>query len=141
MTRHLLLLVVVLGCADFSGSADPTHGLPDVVVAAPSFSRDVAPIFERRCALGGCHSVVSRQALLVLTPDSAHRAIVNQPSRVRPGRVIVRPGDALTSWLMSLIGDDPTRRDFISRMPLASTPLTPNQIQTIANWINQGAAP
>jgi hypothetical protein len=141
MIRRALALLVVLGCADFSGSTDPAHGLPDVVVAAPSFSRDIAPMFERRCALGGCHSVTSRQALLVLTPDSAHRAIVNQPSRLRPGRVLVRPGDAVTSWLLILVGDDAAGRGFTSRMPLASSPLTPNQIQTIANWVNQGALP
>ena len=32
-----------------------------------------------------------------------------------------------------------TRRLGLARMPLASGPLTPNQIQTIVNWISRGA--
>jgi hypothetical protein len=35
--------------------------------------------------------------------------------------------------------DDVARRRGLARMPLGSGPLTPNQIQTIVNWINRGA--
>jgi hypothetical protein len=143
MTRWRVLMLVAAGvigaCADFDGVLSPTGGLPDVVVAVPQFSRDIVPIFERRCGIGGCHSDAAHQGGLVLTPSAAHAAIVNKPAQTRIGQILVRPGDADNSWLVIAIRDDETRRMGLARMPLASGPLTPNQIQTIVNWINRGA--
>jgi hypothetical protein len=127
------------GCADFTGGSDPTGGLPDVAVAMPSFATDVRPIFVKRCALGGCHSLAARQQGLVLTADSAYDALVGRPSRLGRGMPYVTPGKADSSWVVAMIGPDPARRLGVSRMPLASTPLTTNQIATIVNWIDAGA--
>lgn len=136
----VLLAAAAFGaCADFEGIVNPTGGLPDVVVAVPQFNRDIVPIFERRCGIGGCHSAGAHQAGLVLTAAAAHAALVNQPAQTRPGQVLVRPGDADNSWLVIAIRDDVARRMGLARMPLGSGPLTPNQIQTIVNWVNRGA--
>lgn len=136
----VLVLAAAYGaCADFEGVVTPTGGLPDVVVAAPQFQRDIAPIFERRCGIGGCHSESSHQAGLVLTPAAAHAALVNKPAQTRIGEVLVRPGNADNSWLVIAIRDDAARRMGLARMPLGSGPLTANQIQTIVNWVNRGA--
>jgi hypothetical protein len=51
----------------------------------------------------------------------------------------VVPGDASTSWLVAMIGDDAAARFHNARMPLGGQPLTPNQIATIVNWIENGA--
>jgi hypothetical protein len=126
-------------CADFDGIVNPTGGLPDVVVEVPQFNRDIIPIFERRCGIGGCHSAAAHQAGLVLTAGVAHAALVNKPAQTRPGEVLVRPGNADNSWLVIAIRDNDARRMGLARMPLASGPLTPNQIQTIVNWVNRGA--
>lgn len=142
MRRALITLSLtgVCGaCADFEGVVNPTGGLPDVVVEIPQFSRDIVPIFERRCGIGGCHSEAAHQGGLVLTPVRAHDALVNRPAQTRPGEILVRPGDAANSWLVIAIGDDASRRRGLPRMPLASGPLTPNQIQTIVNWVARGA--
>lgn len=144
MTAARLLLLAVAAaafgaCADFEGIVSSTGGLPDVVVEVPQFQRDIVPIFERRCAIGGCHSVLSHQAGLVLTGTSAHAALIDRPSPTRSGEILVRPGDAADSWLVIAIGNDEARRRGLPRMPLGSGPLTPNQIQTIVNWINRGA--
>jgi hypothetical protein len=141
-SRHFALpwcLALLLGCADYDGFVDPSHGLPDEVVTLPEFRRDIVPIVERRCAFGGCHSIASKQAGLVLVADSAHTTLVNRPSRLRPDEVLVRPGDAANSWLVIMVSSDADRRRGLSRMPLASGALTPNQIGTIVNWINRGA--
>ena len=126
-------------CADFEGIVNSTGGLPDVVVEVPQFSRDIMPIIERRCGIGGCHSEAARQAGLVLTPAVAHSALVNKPSQLRAGEVLVRPGNAANSWMVIAIGPDAARRMGLARMPLGSGALTPNQIQTIVNWVNRGA--
>ncbi len=103
------------------------------------FLRDVVPIIERRCAIGGCHSVLTQQAGLVLVPDVAFGAVVNQASRLREGEVLVRPGDAANSWLVIMLGSDPARRRGLARMPLGSGALPDHQVRTIMNWINRGA--
>jgi hypothetical protein len=135
----VVALPALPACADFSGSSDAAHGLPDAAVVTPDFDRDVQPLIERRCAIGGCHTPRSRQAGLVLVRDSAWDALVGRPSRLRGGEILVRAGDAANSWLLVMIDADAARRGGLSRMPLASGPLTPNQITTIANWIDQGA--
>lgn len=137
----MLMSLCAASCADFTGTIDPTHGLPDVVVEDPVFLRDIVPIFERRCAFGGCHSPASAQAGLVLTRNVAHPMLVDQPARLRPAEVRVVPFSAATSWLMTMIREEQGPRGGFSRMPLGSGPLTPNQIATIANWIDRGASP
>jgi len=132
---------VAAACSDFAAVDDPAGGLPDVAVATPSFERDVRPIFVKRCATGGCHSLGTQQAGLVLTADSAYVALVDRPATLRSGLVRVRPFRADSSWLIAMVGPDPDRRGGFPRMPLAAAPLTPNQIATLVNWINQGARP
>jgi len=51
----------------------------------------------------------------------------------------VRPSQPSQSWLVTMIEDDDTARQGYSRMPLATQPLTENQIATIVRWIEQGA--
>ena len=130
---------MVAACADFEGVVNSTGGLPDVVVELPQFQRDIMPIIERRCGIGGCHSESAHQGGLFLTRDSAWKALVNRPSQLRAGEVLVRPGNATDSWMVIAIRDDAVRRMGLARMPLGSGSLTPNQIQTIVNWVNRGA--
>ena len=137
----VVMSCLAVSCADFTGASDPTHGLPDTVIEDPVFQRDIVPIFERRCALGGCHSPGSAQAGLVLTRGEAHQMLVNQPSHLRPSEVRVVPFNSATSWLMIMLRAEQEPRGGFSRMPLGASPLTPNQIATIANWIDRGARP
>ena len=134
-----LIFASLAACADFEGITSSTGGLPDQLLDAPQFARDIRPIFERRCGIGGCHSEATKQALLTLTRDSAYSALVGVPSRLFVGEVLVRPGDANNSWVVIAIRDDAVRRRGMARMPLGSGALTPNQIQNIVNWINRGA--
>ena len=134
-------LALAAACADFDAPEDPTFGLPDEPIAMPSFPADIAPILDRRCATGGCHSPASHQAALILTPDRAWELTVNASSILRPGMDRVEPGDPDNSWLVRMIEADPERRDGHPRMPLATIPLTDNQIGNIRRWIEQGAPP
>jgi hypothetical protein len=136
-----LFTVRLLGSVDFESPEDATFGLRDVVVETPSFSRDVQPIFTARCALGGCHTARTAQFGLILEPGRSYDEIVNQPAFSSPDddAVLVAPGDSLGSWLYRRLHRDPAVRADRPRMPLAATPLTPNQITTIGRWIEQGA--
>lgn len=126
-------------CADFQGTVDPTYGLPGLVVANPTLTRDVQPIFDRRCAFGGCHSAATRQAGLDLSAGASRAALVGRPSSLRSAQALVVAGDTSRSWLLTMLGGDAARRGGVARMPLAAAPLTQNQLATIANWIAAGA--
>ena len=139
MGSLMLMIAGLTACANFEGVTNSTGGLPDVLLEAPQFARDIRPIFERRCGVGGCHSEATHQGGLYLTRDSAYSQLVGQPSRLYPGEVFVRPGDAMNSWVVIAISGDGARRRGLARMPLGSGGLTPNQIQNIVNWINRGA--
>lgn len=142
MARLAALLLIAtpsLGCANFDSPVDPTGGAPDTLVATPSFSANVAPIFEKRCAVGGCHSILTHQAGLTLAPSRAYESLVGVPSSLRPSAQRVRPLQPSESWLVTMISADDAARQGLPRMPLASHPLTANQIATIVRWIEQGA--
>jgi hypothetical protein len=132
-------VAVTWACADFESTVDPTGGLPDVEVANPSFASDIQPIFNLRCAIGGCHTVLSRKGELVLQQGYAYDSIVNVPSFLVPQYLRVEPGNAADSWLVRMIEADDEAREHFARMPLGGQPLTPNQIATIVNWIENGA--
>jgi len=134
-----IVVVLALGCADFETPLDPTGGAPDDLVDTPSFTANVLPIFEQRCSQGGCHSLATRQAALALTPNVAYDALVGVPSALRPSLLRVNPSQPGQSWLVAMIGADDAARQGFSRMPLATHPLTENQIATIVRWIEQGA--
>ena len=136
----LLAMALALGaCADFDGLTDPTGGLPDVAVVSPTFTRHIQPMLEKRCAIGGCHSVATHRAGLALVGSAGYDALVGRPSAFGEGELLVEPGRPDRSWLVAVVGPDAERRHGFPRMPLASQPLTPNQIATIVNWIANGA--
>jgi hypothetical protein len=132
-------LALLGACADFDPTSPPTA--PDELVATPSFVRDIQPIFTARCATASCHNVVTHQRQLTLAAGHAYGQLVGVRSVLAPQYERVTPGDVQRSWLYRMIAADPALRPGFQRMPLGRTPLTDNQIATIANWIAQGARP
>lgn len=127
-------------CADFSALEDPAFGLPDVVVAQPSYAADVQPIFTKRCVVGGCHTLGAEQAGLALDASVSYDDLVGVPATTSVDSYLrVQAGNAADSWLVRRLHPDPAVRSGQARMPLAATPLTDNQLATIVNWIDQGA--
>jgi len=131
------LLAAVVACTDFE-APEPVV-LPDVLVANPSFDRDIQPIFTARCATASCHNFATQQMGLNLQAGAAYDAIVDHDSPTSHDLPYIRPFQPDSSWLVRMIQADPARRFFNERMPLGRTPLTDNQIATIINWVNAGA--
>jgi len=91
--------------------------------APPTFSADVAPIFETRCA--ACHGSMGGW-------DSSSYASVMASGERAP---VVVPGDVQASLLASMIQGDPT-----AGMPMPpGGGLSPSEVQTILDWIAAGA--
>jgi hypothetical protein len=130
-------VLVAVACTDFE-APDPVV-LPDVIVANPSFERDIQPIFTARCATASCHNLATQQLGLNLQAGYAYDEIVGEDSPSSHELAYIQPFDADNSWLVRMIQADPGRRFFLERMPLGRVPLTDNQIATIINWVNAGA--
>ncbi|MEX0680785.1 MAG: c-type cytochrome domain-containing protein [Balneolales bacterium] len=95
-----------------------------------SFKTHVLPIFEDNCTF--CHSSDSPQNGVALDSYQAVMQSVGQ----QYGRSVVEPGDADASPIYNKINPNPQHG---VRMPFESTPLSDNQIETIRDWINDGA--
>jgi len=87
-----------------------------------SFSEEVFPIIQSRCI--NCHGGDRTEAELVL------RSYEDLMAGSESGQVVI-PGDAENSLLVQLITE--------LKMPKRGPKLTPVQIQTITDWVNQGA--
>ena len=88
-----------------------------------SFSEDVFPIIQSRCI--NCHGGDRTEADLVL------RSYEDLMAGGESGQVVI-PGDAENSLLVQLISE--------LKMPKRGPKLTPVQIQTITDWVNEGAS-
>lgn len=104
----------------------PPDTTTDCDPAVAYFQNDVMPLFASSCALGGCHNAASAQDGVVLT---TYANIMNTGE--------VDPGNPDNSKLFEAI----TESDPDKRMPPPSSgiTLTQDQINTINDWIAQGA--
>ncbi|TMA32039.1 MAG: hypothetical protein E6J79_19445 [Deltaproteobacteria bacterium] len=110
--------------------------LPDAV----SFSGEVQPIFNARCAVPFCHSGAVPTQGLDLSEGRSYVAIVNRPSTERPALELVNPGAPEMSYLAWKIGGAPAGETILgSPMPLSGGPLSATEQATIRKWIAQGA--
>lgn len=144
--RHFNRAVVV-AAALFAGACD--ENLRDVAGPSPnlqpSFSSIQREIFAAtdssgRASCTQCHTNVGRTpaAGLPLNEGFAHAALVGQPSRAKPGAILVVPGSPDNSYLIHKLEG---RADIVGqRMPRGSGPfLTPGQLSIIRRWIELGA--
>ena len=142
-----VLMAITLGAASMAAAGcdeplsdlgGPTPGLQ------PTFSSIQREIFESGDSSGRvpcvqCHNPGGRQFAggLDLTGAAAHPGLVNASSRLKPGAVLVVPGDPENSYLVHKLEG---RADIAGlRMPRIGPPLTDGQIQIIEAWIAQGA--
>ena len=103
-------------------AATETPAADTSVSTGVSYVNDVYPIFEERCIK--CHGVEStKEGLDMLTYD-------NLLAGSRNGPVLV-PGNATESLLVELVVE--------GEMPNRGPALSAEQIQTITDWVNQGA--
>ncbi|HEY2981736.1 MAG TPA: cytochrome c [Anaerolineales bacterium] len=148
MNRNLLLLagasmvlaLVLAACAPATATTAPstptappaTLGAASATAPAPafantgnlsvSFSADILPLFESRCA--SCHGGQrTEKALNLLSYTAVVKGSQNGP--------VIVAGDAAASKLATLVAT--------GKMPKRGPKLTPVQIQFIVDWINAGA--
>jgi len=133
--RIAIVLLAAMTLAAASGCKhDPitpliTNEIPDTTQGCDPntvyFVNDVLPIFNSSCAMSGCHDAASAQDGVVLY---SYANIMNTGD--------VKPWNPGGSGVYEAITED----DIDKRMPPEyANPLTQEQINTIYNWIVQGA--
>jgi hypothetical protein len=117
---------LVLGLASCKDEVTGEDGAPDIVFpdSNVSYNNHVQPLFDRTCAISGCHAGATPTADLSL--ESYDRTMA------RIGIVVPTEPDA-SILVMRIEGD------LTPRMPLNRTPLNANQIAGIRRWILEGA--
>ncbi len=102
---------------------DPSSATSAPAASGPiSFAADILPIFQSRCT--NCHGGERTEKGLDL---KSYASLMNGSER---GPVVVA-GDAANSALANLISS--------GKMPKRGPKLTPEQVQLVIDWINQGA--
>ncbi|HVV81874.1 MAG TPA: fibronectin type III domain-containing protein [Kofleriaceae bacterium] len=106
-----------------------------------TFSTQVAPVLAASCAANGCHAPPFPELGLDLSNGAAARAqtIGVLAAEVNIPRVTAGDSSSGASYLMAkLRGGGPLYEGSVMPPPPAS-PLTAQQLQTIATWIDEGA--
>jgi hypothetical protein len=105
----------------------------------------VQQIFNNSCAaVGGCHLGPEPLTSLNLSAGSAFGNLVPIKSSEDDSRLRINPGDPDASYLYQKIIAGGDIAPGTSRMPLGcsgATCLSDGEIQTILDWINNGAPP
>lgn len=92
-----------------------------------SYNKDIRPIVNTKCI--SCHGGVKQSGdFSLLFEEEAKRAS-------KSGKLAIVPGDSKNSELIRRI----SHSDTTFRMPLDKEPLSKEEIQLIADWIDQGA--
>ncbi|WP_321390508.1 hypothetical protein [Emcibacter sp.] len=102
-----------------------------------SFSRDLAPLLRRKCAV--CHLTGKEAGGLALHPKAAWKSLVNHPSS-ESHFLIVEPGAPEKSYLlMKLEGTHIDNGGSGAQMPFSAPPLDQDTINMFRTWIEDGA--
>lgn len=128
----IFLIISLISCSE--SIVESTPSIVDNIEqgnVAPKFSEIQNEIFNKSCALSGCH--VSG----AVSPDlsgNSHSRIVSKSSST--GMNFIEPDKPNDSYLLlKIIGTNING----SRMPLNSSPLSQEQVGAITEWINNGA--
>lgn len=140
--RALTLAAAVAGLSACDEKlSDLTGPSPNLGVTFSSIRAEILESTDQagRTACINCHNAIGRQpAGLLNMRDDPYAALVNQPSRQKPGATIVIPGDPDNSYLIRKLEGGPDIA--LLRMPANGPPyLTPGQIRVIRRWIENGA--
>jgi len=133
MKKSIVVLSALLfaACSKSSNPTSPPSG-------SVSFKNDVQPIFTASCASSSCHGGSSPQKGQNLTVGNAFSNIVNVASVEVPSYLRVKPSSSDSSYLYMKITGDSRIASGTVKMPKGGS-LSSADIQTIKNWIDQGA--
>ncbi len=106
---------------------------------APSYERDVQPIFRHECLK--CHDAKEHKGKLDLTDGVAYKNLVNVPSREEEAFVRVKPGDPESSYLWLKLMHRTKEGSGMPKGIFFARKLDEKDLSLIKTWISAGAQP
>lgn len=146
MRRSILSLiafaVVLAGCSAGDGAGLDANGRPlgesGAVPLAPTLASLQVNVFNRSCAVSGCHAGSTAPLGLRLDAGFSYARLVGQSSVESPAQLRVAAGNPDGSYLVQKIEGSAAVG---GRMPLNQPALAPEEIAAIRAWIAAGAPP
>jgi hypothetical protein len=143
---RLLAACLLCGCAGSGGEDGGEPPTPACVpsvdpASAPRYASNIQPMYDRSCAVAGCHSSVAPAQALDLSAGRSFAATVNRRSTELRGLSIVEPGNPDTSYLVQKIRGDAGISGVMMPQGCPGNPLqgaqclTPDEIDAIQTWI------
>ncbi len=140
---NLRLAVTVLGIG--LSACTKEHRAAETVVASSgpaTLSSMQSDIFALSCAISGCHDNRANPAgqLTMTSVQATYVGLVNHNSSEATARKLVVPADPDHSYLVDkLTGTHLSVGGSGRQMPQDAAPLTPEQLDRVVTWINNGA--
>jgi hypothetical protein len=128
--------------------APPPDGCNPVVFFTDTFDRIQRQVFDRSCALSGCHDSQTHQNGLILESGASYNNLINimpfnQAAQDAGWKRVVMSsssaGDPVTSYIYRKVTGDLPDNTFGVRMPFHRAALDPHLIDVIMLWIQNGA--
>ena len=134
----LLLVVWLTGCAGSGGGGGTPPPNPSGTV---SYKSNIQPVFNRSCAITGCHRPPTSAQQLDLTKNVSYGQLVNVASTEQPSVLRVAPGDPDASYLIRKIEGTPGISG--GQMPVGCPGtvacLSGDQMDMFRTWVTEGA--
>ena len=129
----------ITACAPGSGEGLDSNGNPidpgtQSIPLSADFVSIQANIFTPNCTLSGCHVGASAPLGLRLDDGASFATILDRDSVENPAFKLILAGDADNSYLVRKIEGIAG-----TRMPKDLPALSPDKIQAIRDWVNNGA--
>ena len=104
----VVVAIVAAGCAGGGGGTQPGAKPACTPPTNPTvaFATTIQPIFDRSCALSGCHDA-SRASGLDLSLGKSHDNIVGKRALTRPDRFLIKPKFPDESYIIQKIENAP----------------------------------
>lgn len=142
----LLTACLLGGCAGGGGDEGGGPPKPSCTPAvdpasAPQYATNIQPIYDRSCAVAGCHASGVPAQGLDLSPGRSYAATVRRRSTEVFSLSIVAPGDPDASYLVRKIRGDAGIAGVLMPNGCPGSPpqgaqcLTPDEIEAIQTWI------
>lgn len=133
VTLIILIQLIISACADSITESTPSVDQnPNSEPMKATFSDIQNKIFNKSCALSGCHVTGVQSPNL---SGDAYSTIVNKPST--RGINYIQPGDPAKSYLFMKITGAPGISG--AQMPRNASPLSKSSIDSVKAWIERGA--
>jgi hypothetical protein len=142
----LAMACLIAACAGEGPSSGGGGGGPKCTpqvdpAAAPTYAANIQPLYDKACAVAGCHVGVPPAQFLDLSAGKSYKQTINRKSTEIRSFVLVKPGDADVSYLFKKIRGDPDISGVLMPQGCPGAPLrgaaclNNDEIDAIRTWI------